>query len=341
MNRRNMWILTAAAAITLFLSGWIWGITSEASEAPTLSPTTSAEIGESFVLRLGFNPGSAEAENLTLKITKRSGEATVQPTGNYFLISLDPEELTVDLKPRLMNGTEEADRRTTPYSGALYAKALAESGLADDSVKVMLADLLEYGAAAQDYFNYRTEDKANGTAYQWTGYAPSAFTAPTAAAALPQNAGEGVYITSANLYLEGDTIAVQFKGKAPATATYTLEAEGESAASFNETVTALPVTVDGNGEFTVKTEAIKMSLLVDAAYTFTVADGANTSEITYAIANYIANKTSAAYEASGNPYMLALAKRLWAYGGSAKAVKDERPLTGAGANTEDIWGPLW
>ncbi|MBR4767352.1 MAG: hypothetical protein IK088_00055, partial [Lachnospiraceae bacterium] len=244
----------------------------------------------------------------------------------------DPDEMTLDLQPRLMNGTEEADRRTTPYSAALYVKALAESGLADDSVKTMLADLLEYGAAAQAYYNYRTDDLANDAKYQWTGYQPTDFTAPAATPVSVANVGDGIRIRSANLWLESDTVAVQFRGIATAGATYTLNGEAAVPSTFG-------------ADFVVKAAAIKMGELIDAAYTLVVFDGVNSSTVTYSVATYIANKTSAEYEASGNQYMLNLAKRLWVYGGSAKVVLEMQAgdaFVFDGDNQDDeLWGPLF
>ncbi|MBR4768913.1 MAG: hypothetical protein IK088_08050 [Lachnospiraceae bacterium] len=331
MKRRNIWILTAVLAAAVCFIFMIHGVRTEASEGPKLNGGTSAEIGDSFVLRLGFSSGTASASDLTLVVNRREGEETITPTGDTFLIPVDPDEMTLDLQPRLMNGTEEADRRTTPYSGALYAKALAESGLVDDSVKTMLADLLEYCAAAQAYYDYRTDDPANGASYQWTGYQPSGFTAPTPSAVSVENTGDGIRIRSANLWLEHDTIAVQFKGIATAGAAFTLNGSP-----------AIPILY--GTDFTMRSEALKMGELIDASYTLTVSDGVNSSTVTYSVANYIANKTSAEYEASGNQNMLNLAKRLWAYGGSAKVVYDAQvnglELDVDGEDPNEKFGPL-
>ncbi|MBR4768611.1 MAG: hypothetical protein IK088_06510, partial [Lachnospiraceae bacterium] len=87
MSRRNMWLATAVLAASVCFIFMFYGIQAEASEGPKLNATTAAEIGDSFVLRLGFSAGTASAENLTLVINRKKGEEAIAPTGSVFMIS--------------------------------------------------------------------------------------------------------------------------------------------------------------------------------------------------------------------------------------------------------------
>ncbi|MBR4768002.1 MAG: hypothetical protein IK088_03395, partial [Lachnospiraceae bacterium] len=328
MKKQHFWLLATLAAVILGLVSLSGAVRTEASGEAKLSTTTSAVIGDKFELRLGFEEGTYTASDLRLVVSKRYGDEVIEPQGTIFHIPLNPEELTIDLQPRLMYGDTELDRRTTPYTGALFAKTLAGLDWMGADVKEMLADLLEYGAAAQNYYNYRTDDPANAEAYRWDGYQPTAFQAPQPSAVTVTKEGTGVTLRSANLYLEGDTIAVQFRGTSPDNAVYTLNGTAVTPATYDA------------GNFMVRSAAIKMSEIPDASYTLRVSDGTNWSEVTYSVANYIANKTSDAYAATGNPYMVELAKRLWAYGGKANYVYENMTGTDYTIKFLDIDGAV-
>lgn len=330
MKRQHLIGLLGVSLGLLMLFGLSFGIHAKADTA-RLSTGTSAEIGTSFVLKLKVIQGSEAASDLKLVVTKRNGDEEIRPVNGAFPIVLNPEEFTIDLKPRLMDGDTLLDRRETEYSGALYVKALASSGLAGDGMKTMLADLLEYAAAAQGYYNYRNEDLANADRFRWDGYQPSAFTPPEPAAASVTTAGDGVRIRSANLYLEADTVSVQFRGTAPQDALITVNGSTEGfTVTRNDT------------DFVVRMAPIAMSALSESSYALSVAAGENTASVTYGVANYIANKTNAAYEASGNAYMMELAKRLWNYGQSAKNYYDNLPdiVLMEATDDDEQWGPL-
>ena len=279
-----------------------------AEDLPSFVPVISGTIAEKFGLVLQVNPGHLEgAEAPFIRITRKGvsvdiTDYTVEDGKYIFLIEVDPEELGDDLSPSLMLGETVLEARPG-YAVVTYVKALAESDQATNDLKTLLADLLEYGAAAQMYFNYKTDALANAAANRWTGYAPSTYTAPATVPDMAYESGsQTVTILGANLWLEDDTVAVQFKGLAPDDATFTLN-DQTATATFE------------NGGFVLRTAALKMSEVTDAVFTAKVEKDGTSSSVTYGVANYIVRITAN----NGNANMKALAERLWAYCTSAKA----------------------
>ncbi|MBR4768675.1 MAG: hypothetical protein IK088_06845 [Lachnospiraceae bacterium] len=282
--------------------------------------SVGGEITESFVMKitalLGFEGETDVYQLRYVNTTPVHVPVTIDGTeftnnGMRFMIyafTVNPEEFTDDLFLELVTGTEVADTRH--YSIAQYCKAVADL-TADDSLKTLLADLLEYGAAAQLYFEHSINDLANSDTYKWTGYQASAYTAPQADDMVFVKGENDATFHSANLYLVKDTVRLQFKGVAPAGATFKLSKDGVELTDAETEVTDMI----NYRNFVLKTAPIAMSQLTTGRYKAEMTAGSVTSSVEYSVANYVLRVNESTVISDE---MKTLAQRLWVYGESAK-----------------------
>ncbi|MBR4768514.1 MAG: hypothetical protein IK088_06015, partial [Lachnospiraceae bacterium] len=272
----------------------------------------SGTIGENFSVGMSLDlsalPDGTDLSGLKVVVSTKTGtrELPVGADGKIDIV-LNPEELTMPLNPELYCGSTKLDDRSDNpnFSAAAYIKALASSDQATPEMKAMLTGLLEYGAAAQQYFNYRLNDLANADAYKFEGYGAPDYADP---AKTDQNyaAGTDVRIRYANLYLQNDKVLIQFNVVAPVGSEYTLT--DELSASVNGTTDQL--------SYTVRTGALNMSDLAGKVYTLVVTNGSDESHVTYSVANYVYNKV---HDDNTGEAMKNLAKALWVYSNAAGA----------------------
>ncbi|MBR4767901.1 MAG: hypothetical protein IK088_02890, partial [Lachnospiraceae bacterium] len=300
-------IADGLAAIPGTYEGYAFKIAAE-DKLTQFVPTISGTIAEKFGLTLQATASDlAGATVPVLRIAKRGTDVDITDYtvegGNYvFKFELNAEELTDNLNPRLVVGEVVVDERAE-YAAVTYIKALAESAGATASLKTLLADLVEFGAAAQKYYNYNTANLANAEANRWADYAPTDYAEPATVPDLAYQEGDAtISVTRASLWLEDDTVAIRFRGVAPADAEFKLN-DAAATAEF-----------DGNS-FTLTTQALKMSEVSEAVFTVTVTKESVTSSVTYGVATYVSRIRANSLNAD----MKALAERLWMYGISAKA----------------------
>lgn len=135
------------------------------------------------------------------KKTYAVSELTANADGFYYLsVKVAAAQMTDEITVQIVNGTEQSEKKT--YSVRAYADSIL-AGEYSEETKTLVAQMLHYGAAAQNYFNYRTDSLAN------SGLTES-LTAPTTSAG-PSYTGavEGITYSGATL-VHREKIAVRF-----------------------------------------------------------------------------------------------------------------------------------
>lgn len=135
------------------------------------------------------------------KKTYAVSELTANADGFYYLsVKVAAAQMTDEITVQIVNGTEQSEKKT--YSVRAYADSIL-AGEYSEETKTLVTQMLHYGAAAQNYFNYRTDSLAN------SGLTES-LTAPTTSAG-PSYTGavEGVIYSGATL-VHREKIAVRF-----------------------------------------------------------------------------------------------------------------------------------
>ncbi|MBR4768574.1 MAG: discoidin domain-containing protein [Lachnospiraceae bacterium] len=238
-------------------------------------------IGTEFSLNYLAAPGSSAVDDLTLRITRGDQAETFTGTAVTvegqskvaFRVNVQPEKLTETMKMELLDNGSVVSTKGA-YSAAEYCKAVAELYPSNTSLRTLLADLLEYGAAAQLYTGTNTADLANGTAYQWEGYAPGTYTEPAAGVYAYTAGADDAKFIYANLIWNNDTVAMQFKGQG--------EDSTDVAISLEKNGANAPYTLTRTGEtgFTLKSDPMKMSELTTATYQATITKTSTAADTT-------------------------------------------------------------
>ena len=193
------------------------------------------------------------------------------------------------------------------YSAKAYLETLLAMDGVSEKTKTLVVDLLNYGAAAQTYADYKTESLVNADLTAEQKACATAFDAAGAESVLARTEGNGVSFTGARLWLDSE-VNVGFK-------VALADGVDKNAVTVKVTIGGVAhddVTVSENMEVIVNgisatqfSQAIVVAVLVDGVET-----GAT---CTYSVNTYVA-RTYAANNANA-----ALAQALYCYGVSAKA----------------------
>ena len=247
----------------------------------------------------------AAAFEATVDGTEVEIESKTENTdGSYtFVFRIDPSMLADEIVVTLTEGDETLD--TASSTVVEYCEAVAEANSGNAKMMTLIADLLEYGAAAQTYVNHNTDKLANTSA--WVAANKSEFTAPTATDKSATGTGdEGAKIRSAYLNLY-DIISVRFKLNVTDT-------EGLSVKLLkNGTETDAYEVKDGFVE--VRSNGTAASEVCDAVYTLVLLrSGSEIQRAVYSAKSYVYSNANASDAA-----LAAIVQRMWCYGTSAKA----------------------
>ena len=132
------------------------------------SITLSDDIGVKFHL---------DSEGYTVTATVNGTEVTPTVSGKVVTVNVSAAQMTAPIVLTVKNGTE------TVYNGEYSVREYAETvleGSYDVYVKDMVKKMLNYGAAAQTYFDYNTTNLANaGYELEPAGDIPTDAPAPT------------------------------------------------------------------------------------------------------------------------------------------------------------------
>lgn len=128
-------------------------------------------------------------------------ELTANADGFYYVsVKMAAAQMTDDITVQIVNGTDQSEKKT--YSVRAYADSIL-AGEYSEETKTLVTQMLHYGAAAQNYFNYRTDSLADSDL-------TATLTAPTTVAG-PSYTGTVAGITySGATLVHRERIAVRF-----------------------------------------------------------------------------------------------------------------------------------
>ena len=197
MQKRANRILSALIALVMVLS---------------MLPATVFATGETETVLKGWN--IALGENIGVKFTLNSADytvtttlngATVIPTisENVVTVNVAAAQMTDKIGLTVKNGEEIV--HTGEYSVRQYAETIL-NGEYDDYVKDMVKEMLNYGAYAQEYFNYKLNSTLANAGYELENNASVPSEVPSIA---PEGSAEGVSLYGMSLVFQSKT-AVRF-----------------------------------------------------------------------------------------------------------------------------------
>ncbi len=267
-------------------------------------------LGESITLNY-IATAPAYAENVSMKVTMNGNATFVKgvPTANaneykFAYTGIAPQCMGDSIDAALYIGGNTTGDKETGYSVAKNLKNLVagdEDLYDNDDLEQLVYDLLAYGAAAQDYANYKTDALVNagyedGTqaGFELPNVNDKTVSAPIADAKFT---AAGVYHANANkLYA---------KIKADDISKVTATVNGEAAIIERYTPT---------GEYIVYSEDISVKEF-DEVYTFVITTEEGSQTLTYSVNTWCTVKSGSNNDRSTTQ---ALAQALYAYGCAAE-----------------------
>lgn len=251
--------------------------------------------------------------SLQMRFTVGEGTPTVvdgvkQTDGRYkFTLSLTPQCMADNIRAELWNGEACIDVKDG-FSVREYAKTLLEDEESSDKLKALLSAMLRYGAAAQSYRNYNTEDLATSGVEDLLTTA-SATEIPEASFSLVKAEDVtkddcAVWFKGAGIRFDSENkIYVRLSGALPEG--YTLTCDGvemtASADGYFYTAAISPIAYGNNYEFVLKNGDKVLQTLSGCinACLFRAANatGATDAEKELALALYNYGMAAAAYKA--------------------------------------------
>ena len=227
--------------------------------------------------------------------------AYIEVNGEYvFTFSgIAPQCMSDNIEAYLYAGDELVDS-VTEYSIKKYAEKLLASGLTDKA-KRLVTDMLYYGAAAQEYKGYNTENLAtDGVAN--IGGASTATVTETGKSVEGQS--EALNFTAAGVRFDYvNKIYAKFYAADINSVTVTV-----NDVDVTDMVEAL-----GDNVYVIYTEAIS-AVNFNTSSVIVITDGENTATLTYSVNDYAYNMANSATASEG---MKKLAKALYRYGRAA------------------------
>ena len=261
-------------------------------------------LGDDLKMRYFVAIDDTLAQNAVMNITV-SGNTRQYPVstmtanadGNYiFNVKLPAAQMTDNIKLSLMNGQTEVLSKT--YSVRSYAKVLLD-GTYDSTVKAMAKTMLNYGAKAQLYFDYRTDDLAN------TGYALTEEAAVPGTALEIEQSGSvsGVSFYGASLVFQNQ-IALR----------YYFRLSDSSGLTFQVGDTAYPAVAKGELYY-VEVPGINPQDYAKIV-NLSISNGTETMTVGYSPMHYITRKCNSS---AADPKLTALLSALYTYHQAAVA----------------------
>lgn len=297
-------------------------------------------------------------ENLTLHVTAETDASVTAPKAHFTGASRD---VTVDgvkdgenwrfdfegiysqcmadnISMQLLDGETVLSQGTFSirgYFNTLYASTASELKINNEkfaALKTLMADILEFGAAAQAYSGYNVSDPANNPAWVASEKTQS-FVKPESDMEVVKR-GNADRITAASLVISND-ISLCFKAKAASADRITVAFEGATPETY---MLSAP---DTDGVCKVLTEGL-MATAYGRVCTVTLTDASETvySQIKYSVNSYVASAAE-----SEDAQLAGIVRVLYAYGVSAQAYAqidgEVTELTvDVETDADEPWGPL-
>lgn len=224
-----------------------------------------------------------------------------------------------------LDGTEYYDTHTQSvqnYCESLFAKTATELGMSEGrlaNMQLLVADLLKYGAAAQEYVGEEVTINQNvATLLADAGLTANATVVPTETdAKVEGELSADAYWTGAGVRFDYN-VAMFFTFKTTVQNATVKAVKGDEAQTLSYTAT------ENDGEYIAYYKNIKATEL-DAPVTVQIFDGATAvgQAFTYSVKSFVYNNSS-----------MALAKAVYTYGQSAKTFGVANTLTVQGGNAQ-------
>lgn len=274
------------------------------------SITVGSDLAMNYYVNVSDDTVKADLSKLAMRFTMNDIVKTVTEyavvNGEYVFAfdGIAPQNMGDSIKAELLYNNKIIDVKDS-YSIKDNAAELLSKNASDAGLVRVVTDLLNYGAAAQNYANYKTDALVNDV----TGMAEASTAAPTEADqyVLTGNESEDVNIASASVLFD----SVNKIG-------FTLNISDEMATNvkitLNETEVALADLENlGNGSYRLVTEALKATEF-DQVFTLALSvHGEAVSTIAYSVNSY-------AYAMKDDARIGALASALYCLGVSADAL---------------------
>jgi hypothetical protein len=237
-----------------------------------------------------------------------------EASGEYVfsLIGIAPQCMGETIKAELVLVWEDGTEFAVDVKEAYSVRAYCDDALAADpdnkALATLLADLLAYGAAAQDY----TDFKADTPVGEGFGAAPSEWEDVTDTDfSLSDKTREDIRFTAAGVRF-GYVNYIYFKIKAADLAGVTLTVNGKTYTAHD-----LAPAEDADDTYILYTDPIRATELDKVFIAELAADGEVIQTLIYSVKSYVYAKQNAE-----NNKMAALAKALYSYGRSAVAYQN-------------------
>ena len=283
-----------------------------ATNLATVDPTVTGAnvaLGESITVNY-YATVPAYAENVSMKYTMNGEVSFIKgvPTGTanqykFAFTGIAPQCIGDEIDAELYIGGDSTGDTIADYSvrqNVLNLVAGDDDLMSNDTLEQLVYDLLAYGAAAQNYANYKTGALVNAGCEEGTAAGYELPTANdktiTAALADAKFTAAGVYHANAN------KLYAKIKADDISKVTATIDGEAVKIEKYAPT-----------GEYIIYSEDIKVTDF-DRVYTFEITTEAGTQTLTYSVNTWCTVKSGANNDRVTTQ---ALAYALYAYGVAA------------------------
>lgn len=286
-DNTKMWDVTLAEVLIRF-SNLSLGRDLSVNYYVRINESALEELYESFSMKFTMNGKTTVVTDYTIE------------DGHYVFTfaGIAPQQMTDNISAEFLIG-EEVYAAREEYTIRDYLNGLIKKYSNSEALIQLIADLLTYGAAAQEYKDYNLDDLANGDLYLTTSEALPTETVKSVTGSLSQN----VYFTAATVWF--DTVN-KIGVKLSTAENVTLRVNGEE------------VLLDGTTYYTNGILATEF----DDIYTFELYEnGTLVQTLTYSVNSYVYSMMDKT-ENGELTEMANLARALYRYGLSAGKVAE-------------------
>ena len=277
----------------------------------------SLSLGESLTMNY-YAKADPAYNNVKMRFTYRGVTVTVDGTlhdasGEYVfsLKGIAPQYMSENIKAELIYVTEDGTEIVVDVKESYSIRQYCDDALAanpnNEALTTLLADLLAYGDAAQDYANYNEDTPVSEgftvTPSEWEDVTDTDFT-------LTDATREDTRFTAAGVRF-GYVNRLYFKIQAADLTGVTVTVNGKAYSAED-----LEPVENADGTYILYTDAVYATEFDKIFTAELTVDGEVIQTVTYSVKSYVFAKQN------GNDDMAALAKALYNYGRSALAYKN-------------------
>ncbi len=218
----------------------------------------------------------------------------------------------------VMNGSQRVKGMTASYAVTRYCSAVLAGSTAKDKLSTLVVDLLNYGAAAQEYMNYKTDALVNASlTSEQQSWATAGRDYVSVGARLNADEAdlEGVAFSGAALYLN-ETVAIRYVFTAESLSGLTLEMTDDQAHAWTFTGSDFRKVTDPGAapnSYYVDFRKLHAGRMSDRVYATFHQGGKKSVTIAYSIETYVK------LAGGGTGTFQNLMKAMMKYGDAAKA----------------------